>query len=136
VDWGGFELSHDWREFGLVSKWRYRCYSFSVAFLPFFFFKECIACIKGSVAGDEKFEQKTRNQRLRVRIFARAEMADPSTREVSTMRMQTFVEKWTQRRTFWNVTTLFLQRMWIALYKVVKTFLPFSFKPKPPRGII
>lgn len=129
MDRGGFELPNACRELGLDSKWRYGCYSFSAASFPFFFLKTIVVCTRESLAGEEKYERKTRNQRVRVETFAGAEMAEPSTSEVSTMRMQPFVEKWTPRRPFWNAATLFLQRMWIALFKVVITFLIFLFSP-------
>ncbi len=98
---------------------------FAVSF-PFFFVREN-SLREQDLVGDEIHEQKTRNQRVRVEIFAGDEMPDPSTREVPTMRMQTFMEKWTPRGTFWNVATLLLQRMRITLYKVVKTSLFFLF---------
>jgi hypothetical protein len=125
----GFEpaLVRSGRRFDLdQTKWRYHRYTglFAVSF-PFFFLKKIVVCINRSLIGDEKYEQKTRNQRVGFEIFAGDEMPDPSAREVSTMWMQTFVEKWTQRRTFWNAATLFLQRMRITLYKMVITFLFF-----------
>ena len=79
--------------------------------------------------------EKPEINELESRFLAGAEMPDPSTREVSTMWMQTFVEKWTPRRPFWNAATLFLQRMWIALYKVVITFSPFFFSAKAAKEV-
>jgi hypothetical protein len=92
---------------------------FFAAFFPSFFVGEASYWPSESLAGDEIHEQEDRRKHVRVNFLPRDEVADPSSRKVPPMRIQTIMERWPSRRTFWKSSMLPLQTMWTALFKVV-----------------
>jgi hypothetical protein len=133
---GGGIRTHEIQEFlqGLQHRYITR---FFAAFFPSFFVGEASYWPSESLAGDEIHEQEDRRKHVRVNFLPRDEVADPSSREVPPMRIQTIMERWPSRRTFWKSSTLPLQTMWTALFKVVgfsSTF--FLFCPMFLKGLI
>ena len=98
--------------------WRYQCYSFFAVLFPFFFARGFCCCIQGLV-GDETYESKFRSRGTGKRTSPKTETTNRDTREMSTMRLQRFMERWASRRTLRNGTTLLLQRMHLSILNLV-----------------
>lgn len=79
--------------------WRYRRYSFFAASFPFFFLRE-IRFHKHSLSGEKTYESKIRNRRIRTGTLAKIKKINRENREMPTMRLHTFLERCTLRRSF------------------------------------
>lgn len=102
----------------VFGEWRYRRYSFFVASFPFFVKELC--CRIQNLAGDKKHEPKIRSRRNGKRTNTKIKAVNRKTREMSTVRQHTFLERWSQRRTLRTNTTLLMQRMRLPIFKLVR----------------
>jgi hypothetical protein len=133
VDWGGFELPHAWRGLELVNEWRYRCYSFFAAFLPFFFFRG--TRFQGaSLAGEKLYESKSGQlsslrQNLAKRFVKRKKFDKPEDGQVPSVWQHEKLERCNTPYSYWGDSALLLQRLWFAFFRAINSILenPFSF---------
>ncbi len=94
----------------------------------FFFFGENLLVGEQSLAGSEFNEQKTICRPSACdKNCAREKMDGRNAKEMPNMRFHKAMERRSSRRNFWNTAALFLQRMWIAFFHVVKNQGKFFF---------
>jgi hypothetical protein len=99
-------------------EWRYRRYSFFVASFPFFFLRE-IRFHTQSLSGENTYESKIRSRRIGKGTITKIKAINRETREMPTMRLNIFLERWAQRRTLRTNTTLHMQRMHLPILNLV-----------------
>jgi hypothetical protein len=121
-----------WRFPGPETSVLWRCCFDLIIHLPsslFLLLKGRLFFAGKSLAGDEISEQRTKFRRANPEIFASDEMYIPNSGEVPCLWKQASVERWNQKRIFWSVAALSMQKTRIAFFKLVEIFSSplFSF---------